>query len=195
MSYAQEKYEQANDIIEPITGLRLASRDIDRILSIFATVSQVTTPNERVSIQKLAPLVCGGQRLCDAWDAIDRVLAERGPVIAVQTAHGMVSLEDVKQAVDAQYYLTFNSPEARVIFVKGVMSRLAKKKPEPTVTLLDPTGGQSMDVPASVVHEMEYPEVVMYTPIDFTETDECNICGACVADRSKHTAFHGRSAR
>lgn len=110
-----------------------------------------------------------------------------------------VTLEEANEMHD-RYLSTKNGlHNACVDFLDAVNAVLAKQEPviaaQPTVTLLDPTGGQSMDVPASVVHEMEYPEVVMYTPIDFTETDECNICGACVADRSKHTAFHGRSAR
>lgn len=195
MNYAQEKYTEANDTIEPITGLRLASRDIDRILSIFATVPQVTTPNERVSIQKLAPLVCGGQRLCDAWEAIDRVLAERGPVIAAQPV--------IKLTDDSWHQLSGDGKAALLTRenIDGVLSRQAYRanlsKLEPPVTLLDPTGGKPMEVPASIVHEMDYPEANTYTrPAIFTQDFTfCDSCGCVVFDQEKHTEFHERAVR
>jgi hypothetical protein len=112
----------------------------------------------------------------------------------------MVSLEHVREVCiamllnDYEWDASDATDAADILCVRTIFARTPLTICEPTVTLVDNMEGRTLEVPASVVHEMEYPEAVTYTPIDFTETDECNICGACVADRDKHTAFHGRAA-
>jgi hypothetical protein len=105
---------------------------------------------------------------------------------------GMVSLEDVEKAVfDRLCETSMKAGEISKI-MDNIHDRLAKPKPD--ATLLDPTGGPSMDVPASVVHEMEYPEVGTYSHERIYANDACvcESCGAVVVDPGKHTAFHGR---
>ena len=65
-------------------------------------------------------------------------------------------------------------------------------KPEPTITLVDAAEGRSLEVPASVVHEMAYQEAVMYDPMKSNYlTSICGLCSAVVVDQTKHTAWHG----
>jgi hypothetical protein len=145
MNYPQEKYDE----VRAATGWSMSNATIDLILSIFATVPQVTL-EEATEIHDLYlrdnPLEASLEE--DMRDAVNAVLAKQEPVIAAQ----------------------------------------------PTVTLLDPTGGPTMEVPVGIVHEMDYPEAVTYTQrrVYGSEDVVCELCGAVVVDKVKHTDFHGR---
>jgi cell division protein FtsB len=145
MNYTKEQCDEARSRF-------LDGQPWEKIVEVFATVPQVTLGeatemhDRYLSVKNEAFGVCE-----DFRDAVNAVLAKRGPVITAT----------------------------------------------PTVTLLDPTGGPSMDVPASVVHEMEYPYDVTYTHkrIYDSDADICNLCGSVVVNQAKHTAFHGREVR
>jgi hypothetical protein len=113
-----------------------------------------------------------------------------------------VTLEEAVQ-IRSEYYRRVG-PEgiktAQEIMQQVVNSVLAKQgpvivaKPEPTVMLVDAAEGRSLEVPASAVHEMEYPEASSWlVPETFSQERKlvCSICGACVSDRGLHTAWHG----
>lgn len=140
MNYAQEKYVRANKLIHEATGRHIKWEEIDRILAIFATVPQVTATQWREAVLNEIPSM---------RDAINAVLAKQGTVIAASPVEGMVSLKDVEKAIRADYN------EGGVAYADREVSRVLSRltKPGPTTTLLDPTGGLSMEVPASVVHE------------------------------------------
>lgn len=128
-------------------------------------------------------------------ETIDRILSVFATV-------PKVTLEEAVQ-IRSEYYRRVG-PEgiktAQEIMQQVVNSVLAKQgpvivaKPEPTVTLVDAAEGRSLEVPASAVHEMEYPEASSWlVPETFSQERKlvCSICGACVSDRGLHTAWHG----
>lgn len=60
-----------------------------------------------------------------------------------------------------------------------------------TVTLIDAAEGRTLEVPASAVHEMEYPADSIYCAMKPNyQTSICTICSAVVVDPKKHTDFH-----
>lgn len=144
MNYTKEQCDEARSRF-------LDGQPWEKIVEVFATVPQVTLGeatemhDRYLSVKNEAFGVCE-----DFRDAVNAVLAKRGPVITAT----------------------------------------------PTVTLLDPTGGPSMDVPASVVHEMDYPADFIYSAMKPNyQTSVCGLCGAVVVDQDKHNEFHGRVVR
>jgi hypothetical protein len=123
-------------------------------------------------------------------------------IVEVFATVPQVTLEEAVQ-IRSEYYRRVR-PEGiktvQEIMQQVVNSVLAKQgpvivaKPEPTVTLVDAAEGRSLEVPASAVHEMEYPEASSWlVPETFSQERKlvCSICGACVSDRGLHTAWHG----
>jgi hypothetical protein len=134
MNYAQEKYDRANSDLNRLTGWVLPNEDWDQLLSVFATVPQVTLED----VAKMDELERSPLSLAEIErDALNAVLAKQGPMITK----------------------------------------------EPTVTLLDPTGGPSMEVPASVVHPMEYHLANQKSTI-------CKECGSLVGNMGRHNLWH-----
>jgi hypothetical protein len=83
MNYPQEKYRE----VRSATGLDLSISTIDRILSIFATVPQLTREQWKEAWKIYR---CEN----DLRGAINTFLAKQGPVVAAKPADGMVLLED-----------------------------------------------------------------------------------------------------
>lgn len=179
MNYPQEKYDE----VRAATGWNMSNEAIDRILSIFATVPQLTREQWKEAWKIYR---CEN----DLRGAINTFLAKQGPVVAAKPADGMVSLEDVEKAVfDRLCETSMKAGEISKI-MDNIHDRLAK--PEPTVTLVDAAEGRTLEVPASSVYKMEYPEAITYTRDPWTGKDMCNLCGVYVVDKVTHAAFHGR---
>ena len=122
-------------------------------------------------------------------------------IVEVFATVPQVTLEEAVQ-IRSEYYRRVG-PEgiktAQEIMQQVVNAVLAKRgtgiaaKPEPTVTLVDAAEGRTLEVPASAVHEMEYPEASSWlVPETFSQERKLvySICGACVSDKGRHTAWH-----
>jgi hypothetical protein len=131
-------------------------------------------------------------------ETIDRILLSFATV-------PQVTLEEAVQ-IRSEYYRRVR-PEGiktvQEIMQQVVNSVLAKQgpvivaKPEPTVTLVDAAKGRTLEVPASAVHEMEYPEASSWlVPETFSQKRKCVSvqCMWGLSDKGRHTAWHGRVA-
>ena len=114
-------------------------------------------------------------------------------------ADSMVSLEGVRKACTAMLFYDHGWNVSDAIYAARILCERAVlvpvptvAEPEPTVTLVDAAEGRTLEVPASAVHEMEYPEAVTYTRDPWTGKDMCNLCGVYVVNKVTHAAFHGR---
>jgi len=181
----------------------------EKIVEVFATESgaDLTSAERTEILQSVRWKRPGVVDVADCWDDINAVLAKRGLVIAAKPAEGVVSMADVEKALgpvsvgNAEWLAHvpctrggMNVASAYEIteLLRDRLSLLYKSNPEPTVTLVDTAEGRTLEVPASAVHEMEYPEAVTYTTETFSQERKsvCNICGACVSYKDLHTAWH-----
>jgi hypothetical protein len=194
MNYPQEKYNE----VRIATGYyNMLNETIDRILDIFTTVPQVTLEEASHILSDYQERYSTGEK--DLRDAVNSVLAKQGPVIAAMPAEGMVSLEGVRKACTAMllddhgWNVLDAIYAARILCERAVLVPVPTvAEPKPTVTLVDAAEGRTLEVPASAVHEMEYPKAVTYAPETFAQERKlvCSICGACVSDKGRHTAWH-----
>ena len=191
MNYPQEKYDEVRAATRHYA---MSNETIDRILSIFATVPQVTEQDAEAILRLYRNLHSTAEK--DMQAAVNSVLAKQGPVIAATPADGMVSLEDALADFTLPEFTCLPSGPVATPFDWVNMAFQFRRslliKPEPTVTLVDAAEGRTLEVPARAVHKMEYPEDVTYTHDPWANKDVCNLCGAYVYDQTKHTAWHGR---
>jgi hypothetical protein len=160
MKYSQEKYNEARSR----SGYyNMLNETIDLILSIFATVPQLTKEQWREASLNEFPHM---------YDAVNAILAKKGPMIAAKPADGMVSLEGVRKACTAMLLDDHGWNVSDAIYAARVLCE------------------RTLEVPARAVHKMEYPEDVTYTHDPWANKDACNLCGAYVSDQAKHTAWH-----
>ena len=97
MNYPQEKYIEAREMIYYETGIELPDNKIDRIVSIFATVPQMSK-DRWIEALGLSAHGLGNDDLRPTRDAINAVLA-KSPVIAAAPVDGMV--DRVRELEDA----------------------------------------------------------------------------------------------
>jgi hypothetical protein len=198
MNYTKKKYDEARRRF-------IDGQPWDKIVEVFATVPQVTLEEANEMHNRYLSTKNGLHNADrDFLDAVNSVLAKQGPVIAATPAEGMVSLEGVRKACTAMllddhgWNVSDAIYAARILCERAVLVPVPTvAEPEPTVTLVDAAEGRSLEVPASAVHEMEYPEASSWlVPETFSQERKlvCSICGACVSDRGMHTAWRGREA-
>ena len=163
MNYPQEKYDEARI---KAGYYNMLNETIDCILSTFATVLQVTEQDAEAILWLYRNRHNTAEK--DMQAAVNSVLAKQGPVIAATPADGMVSLEGVRKACTAMllddhgWNVSDAIYAARILCERAVLVPVPTvAEPEPTVTLVDAAEGRTLEVPASAVHEMEYPEAVM----------------------------------
>jgi hypothetical protein len=190
MNYTKKKYDEARRRF-------IDGQPWDKIVEVFATVPQVTLEEASNILSDYHERYSTGEK--DLRDAVNVVLAKHGPVIAAKPADGMVTTDTLDIAKDALQEIAcfgngalWGNSRGNMIAIRALKKIGSPTKPEPTVTLVDAAEGRTLEVPASAVHEMEYPEAVTYTRDPWTGKDMCNLCGVYVVDKVTHAAFHGR---
>jgi hypothetical protein len=157
MNYPQEKYDEANLILASRGRTALTNADWDRALSIFATVPQVTIEQAREMFHLYFENHKRGRTLWDQdlLEAVNFVLAKRGPVIAVAPVDGMVSLEDVKRAAREVWH-TWDALYGPKELADRICSRLTKlKTPEERVTEILVRAGLGVNAPMRAAEIIE----------------------------------------